>query len=286
MLSWQIGDVKVSRVVEMELPVPYSPESFFLKEATPEALAPMKWLFPHFAKEDGTLMLSIHALLVEAPGKKLVVDTCVGNDRPRSILGGEKLQTKFLDHMKEAGFTRDNVDAVVCTHLHVDHVGWNTMLQNGKWVPTFPNARYLIGGTEWDFFSRQTDDFFKAPVDDSIRPIFDHSMAELVDDGRKLSDELWLEATPGHTPGHFSVRISSKGQNAIITGDMMHHPIQCRYPDWDDNFDVDLAHAKRTRRAFCERYADTGTLVFGTHFATPSAGKIVKKDDSFRFILE
>jgi glyoxylase-like metal-dependent hydrolase (beta-lactamase superfamily II) len=141
----------------------------------------------------------------------------------------------------------------------------------------FPECALSGRRHEWDFFSRQQDDFFKAPVEDSVRPIFDHGLADLVDDSGRVTDEVWLEATPGHTPGHYSVRISSKGQNAVITGDMMHHPIQCRYPEWDDNFDVDLAHAKKTRRAFCERYADTGTIVLGTHFATPSAGKIVRK---------
>src|SRR6266851_6101258 len=160
-----------------------------------------------------------------------------------------------------------------------------TLCWRDKWVATFPNARYLIGGTEWDFFSRQEDDFFKPPVDDSVRPLFAEGRADLVDDKRKITDEVWLESTPGHTPGHFAVRISSEGEDAVITGDLMHHPIQCRYPEWDDNFDVDGPQAKKTRREFCERYADGKTLVLGTHFATPSAGKIVKKDDSFRFVL-
>jgi glyoxylase-like metal-dependent hydrolase (beta-lactamase superfamily II) len=159
------------------------------------------------------------------------------------------------------------------------------MLKNEKWVPTFPNAKYLVGGTEWDFFSRAVDPFFKDPVEDSVRPVMAEGMTELVDDQYKITDEVWLESTPGHTPGHFAVRISSKGQEAVITGDLMHHPIQCRYPEWDDVFDVDGPQAKKTRRAFCERYADGKTLVIGTHFATPAAGKIVKKDDSFRFIL-
>jgi glyoxylase-like metal-dependent hydrolase (beta-lactamase superfamily II) len=124
----------------------------------------------------------------------------------------------------------------------------------------------------------------KDPVDDSVRPVMAEGMSELVDEGYRITDEVWLESTPGHTPGHFAVRISSKDQNAVITGDLMHHPIQCRYPEWDDNFDTDGPMAKKTRRAFCERYADSGVLVFGTHFA-PSPGKISKKDDSFRFSL-
>ena len=158
------------------------------------------------------------------------------------------------------------------------------MLKDGKWVATFPNAKYVIGGTEWDFFARNEDPFFKDPVEDSVRPVIAEGRADLVDDKHRITDEVWLESTPGHTPGHFSVRISSKGQDAVITGDLMHHPIQCRYPEWDDNFDIDGPQAKKTRRAFCERYADTGVAVIGTHFATPSVGKIIKKDDSFRYV--
>lgn len=118
-----------------------------------------------------------------------------------------------------------------------------------------------------------------------MRPVMAEGMLTFVDDKHKITDEVWLESTPGHTPGHFSVRISSAGQGAVITGDLMHHPIQCRFPEWDDNFDVDGKLAKQTRRAFCERYADSNVLVFGTHFAAPSAGKIVRYGDSFRFIL-
>jgi len=229
--------------------------------------------------------MSIHALVIESMGKRIVVDTCIGNDKVRSNPEWSKLQLPFLNNLQEIGCPRESIDRVVCTHLHVDHVGWNTMLKGGKWVPTFPTAKYLIGGTEWDFFSRSEDPFLKDPVDDSVRPVMAEGMGELVDDKCRVTDEVWLESTPGHTPGHFAVRISSKGQHAVITGDLMHHPIQCRYPEWDDNFDTDGPLAKKTRRAFCERYADSATLVFGTHFATPSAGKIVKKDDSFRFVL-
>jgi glyoxylase-like metal-dependent hydrolase (beta-lactamase superfamily II) len=229
--------------------------------------------------------MSIQALIIESLGKKIIVDTCIGNDKVRSNPEWNKLQLPFLDDLKKAGYPRESIDRVVCTHLHVDHVGWNTMRKNDKWVATFPNAKYLIGGTEWDFFSRTEDPFLKDPVDDSIRPVMAEGMTELVDAKYKITDEVWLESTPGHTPGHFAVRISSKGQDAVITGDLMHHPIQCRYPEWDDNFDTDGPMAKRTRREFCERYSDSKTLVLGTHFATPSAGKIVKKDDSFRFVL-
>jgi glyoxylase-like metal-dependent hydrolase (beta-lactamase superfamily II) len=147
MLSWTIGEVTVTRVVEMELPVPYGGALPFLREAAPDVLQTMPWLYPHFVTADGALVLSIHALLIDAPGLKLVVDTCIGNDKARALLRGQSLQTNFLQQLSDAGFAREAVNTVVCTHLHVDHVGWNTMLQDGKWVPTFPNARYLIGKT-------------------------------------------------------------------------------------------------------------------------------------------
>jgi glyoxylase-like metal-dependent hydrolase (beta-lactamase superfamily II) len=283
MNQWKIGDVKISRVIESEVAWD---GTMLLPNATVDGVKKERdWLLPAFSDEVGRLRLSIHALVLESMGKRIVVDTCIGNDKVRSNPEWNKLQLPFLQDLQKLGYSRESIDNVICTHLHIDHVGWNTMLKNDKWVATFPNARYLIGGTEWDFFSRQEDEFFKPPVDDSVRPLFAEGRADLVDDKRKITDEVWLESTPGHTPGHFAVRISSKGQDAVITGDLMHHPIQCRYPEWDDNFDVDLPQAKKTRRAFCERYADTGILVLGTHFATPSAGKIVKQDDSFRFVL-
>jgi glyoxylase-like metal-dependent hydrolase (beta-lactamase superfamily II) len=140
MLNWQVGAVKITRVVEMPMSIPYDPDGFFLHDATPEALKASPWLYPHFASEDGTLLPSIHALLVETPELRLVIDTCIGNDKPRNLLNGNPLATPFLQRLAAVGWSRENVDAVVCTHLHVDHVGWNTMLVDGAWVPTFPRA--------------------------------------------------------------------------------------------------------------------------------------------------
>ena len=282
MNTWKIGDVKISRIVESEAPWP---GTFILPNATEENVRKEKdWLYPIFTDEKGKTRMSIHALILESQGKKIIVDTCIGNDKVRSNPEWSKLKLPFLKNLEEIGCPRESIDRIICTHLHVDHVGWNTMLKNDKWVPTFPNAKYLIGGTEWDFFSKSEDPFMKDPVDDSVRPVMAEGQGELVDDKYRVTDEVWLESTPGHTPGHFAVRISSKGEDAVITGDLMHHPIQCRYPEWDDNFDTDGPQAKKTRRAFCEKYADTNVRVFGTHFATPSSGRIIKKDDSFRFV--
>ncbi len=283
MNRWKIGEVSITRVIESEAPWD---GTLLLPEATAANVRKERdWLHPTFTDDAGLLRMSIHAFVIESRGKRIVVDTCIGNDKERPIPEWNRQQWPFLANLERAGYARESVDLVLCTHLHVDHVGWNTMLRGGRWVPTFPNATYLIGGTEWDFFSTAEEPFLKGPVDDSVRPVVAAGMSQLVDDAHRLTDEVWLESTPGHTPGHFSVRISSRGEEAVITGDLMHHPILCRYPEWDNKFDYDGPRAKKTRRAFCERYADSGVLVLGTHFATPSAGRIRKQDDAYRFVL-
>ena len=283
MNRWKIGEVSITRVIESEAPWD---GTLLLPEATAANVRKERdWLHPTFTDDAGLLRMSIHAFVIASRGKRIVVDTCIGNDKERPIPEWNRQQWPFLANLEKAGYARESVDMVLCTHLHVDHVGWNTMLRGGTWVPTFPNATYLIGGTEWDFFSTAEEPFLKGPVDDSVRPVVAAGMSQLVDDAHRLTDEVWLESTPGHTPGHFSVRISSRGEEAVITGDLMHHPILCRYPEWDNKFDYDGPRAKKTRRAFCERYADSGVLVLGTHFATPSAGRIRKQDDAYRFVL-
>ena len=284
MNRWTIGDVRVTRVVESEMPWD---GTFLLPEATAENVTKERsWLYPMFADDAGLLRMSIHAFVVESRGKRILIDTCVGNDKQRPVPEWDRQQWPFLTALAEAGCSRESIDAVVCTHLHLDHVGWNTVLQNGRWAPTFPNASYLIGGTEWDFFSTTEEPLLKGPVDDSVRPVVAEGRALLVDAGHRITDEVWLESTPGHTPGHFSVRIASRGEQAVITGDVLHHPILCGHPEWDNLFDIDGMRAKRMRREFCERFADSGILVFGTHFATPAAGRIVRAGDAYRFALD
>lgn len=287
MLQWQIGDVTVKRVVEFVAPVPLNPEAPFFDGLTLDALRKMPWLFPHFASEDGTLKLSIHALLVEAPGGiRLVVDTCVGNDKPRNMTRQRPFQRPFLQHLTEAGFARESVTTVVCTHLHVDHVGWNTMLgETGQWLPTFPNAQYLIGRQEYEHWIKDDEPEQKAIMADSVKPIFDAGLARMVEMDHRISNELRLMPTTGHTPGHVSVVIESKGETAIITGDMMHHPAQIGRPDWAPGFDSDKAAARVTRKAMLKDWADQPILIIGTHFAEPTAGHIVRDGDSYKFAI-
>jgi glyoxylase-like metal-dependent hydrolase (beta-lactamase superfamily II) len=279
MLSWQVGRVKITRIVEMDLPVPAE----FCPGATPEVLRKMPWLYPHFVSEDDSVLnMSVHALLVEARGLRLVVDTCVGNDRAREITGGEAMHTPFLEHMASAGWTRESVDAVVCTHLHVDHVGWNTTLEGDKWVPTFPKARYLIGRHEYEWMLTVDDDEQRAMLGDSIKPILDAGLMELVEMDQVISPEIRLVPSDGHTPGHVSVLIESDGQRAVITGDICHHPSQMVHFDWQfGDFDKEAGVATR-KRLFAE-WADQPILVIGTHFAAPTAGHVHRDGGVFRF---
>jgi len=282
MQRWKIGDVTVTRIVELEL---VSAGTFVLPDATPENLKRLPWLAPHFVQDDGQVRMSIHAFVVESEGRRIVVDTCLGNDKPRPIPDWNMLQGPFLQDLAAAGHARESVDTVLCTHLHVDHVGWNTLLEAGRWVPTFPRARYLFARKEWEYWSNVQDEQFGDVMGDSVRPVVDAGLVDLVEPDHAITSEVRLEPTPGHTPGHVSVRISSRGQEAVITGDLMHHPCQVGRPDWSSHFDVDAQAAQATRRRFLERYAERPTLVFGTHFATPTAGRIVRDGDAYRFVV-
>ena len=281
MLSWQVGAVKITRIVELQIPIPYNRASPFLVEATPEALRAIPWLYPNFVNEQDQLLLSIHALLVDAPGLRLVVDTCIGNDRPRSLLRGQPLATPFLQSMADAGWSRETVDAVVCTHLHVDHVGWNTMLEDGAWVPTFPNARYLLGKTEFAHWSTEGDEEQQTILSDSVQPILDAGLAEFVEMDHRISPHLRLTPSTGHTPGH-----ESEGESAVITGDMSHHPCQMAHPHWSPSFDSDPRAAAATRVRLFAEWADKPILVIGTHYAAPTAGYIMREGAGFRFDAE
>lgn len=276
-LSWTIGEVKVTRVQESEAPLP--PEGL-IANIVPERLAEhAKWLKPHFMNEDGTIRLSIHALVVESAGKTIVVDTCMGNDRPLPM-GLEPMQTDFLARLEQV-VPREKVDYVLCTHLHFDHVGWNTMLVDGKWVPTFPNAEYLFGREEYEHWTSGVEDE-NIDLRFTVQPVVDAGLHRLVESRHALTGDVSLEPTPGHTPGHVSVLIESQGAEAVITGDMVHHPMQLAEPGWGSHPDSIPEMATETRKAFVDRYGDSAVLVIGTHFAGPTAGRIVKVGDSCR----
>ena len=279
-----VGRLRVTAVVERAGP---TRPTWLLPDAVPEAVERHRdWLTPHFLDDKGRLLQSIHTFVLQAPGLTALVDTCVGNDKDR---GGRApfhmMRTSFLEDLRAAGFPPESIDVVVCTHLHVDHVGWNTRLDHGRWVPTFPRARHLFARQEWEHWSSERDEDTKRILADSVQPVLDAGLADLVDMDHRISDEIWFEPTPGHTPGHVSVRLRSGEGEAVITGDLMHHPIQMAEPQWATPFDTDAEQARKTRRAFCERYADTGVTVLGTHFHDPTAGRVVRHGPTWRLAV-
>ena len=229
-MQWRIGAVTVTKIVELEVT---GGSRFLLPQATYEEILPIEWLQPDFADERGRLKMSIHALVVETPGRRIIVDTCLGNDKEnRRIPTWNQTQTSFLADLAAAGYARETIDTVVCTHLHVDHVGWNTMLVDGHWVPTFPKARYLMGRVEYRHWTTQREREDMAVVlADSVAPVWAAGLVDLVETDHRICDEISLLPTPGHTPGHVSLRIASMGEEALITGDFMHHPCQIARPD-------------------------------------------------------
>ena len=270
--SWQVGDIKVTRVVEMEIA---GGTKFILPDATREACLAYPWMQPHFMDAEGNLIMSIHALIVDTGERRIIVDTCIGNDKERSIPNWSNLQTSFLADIAAAGYPRETIDTVMCTHLHVDHVGWNTMLVDGEWVPTFTNARYLLAEKEWRHWDANEDEeVYGSVLADSVRPVVAAGLVDFVDENHKVCDEVWLEPTPGHTPGHVSVHLASNGEEALITGDCIHHPCQMTRIDWCSSADSDQARGQKTREELLARYVDTDTLIIGTHFATPTAGHV------------
>ena len=280
-MKWSIGDVTVTKIVELEMT---GGTRFLLPQATPEEILKLGWLQPHFADENGRLRMSIHSFIVETPDHRIVVDTCLGNDKQeRRIPHWNDRDGPFLADLAAAGFPAESIDTVLCTHLHVDHVGWNTRLVDGKWVPTFPRARYLMGRTEYEHWSAVKDRPDMAHImADSVTPIVEAGLAMMVETNERICEEISLIPTLGHTPGHVSVMIQSRGEQAMITGDFVHHPCQIANPEWSTLADSDPEQGIATRRRMFQRLAGTPVLIIGTHFAGTTAGRLVTDGGSYR----
>jgi glyoxylase-like metal-dependent hydrolase (beta-lactamase superfamily II) len=285
MQTWKIGDVTITKLVELEAT---GGLNFLLPQATKEAVRPLQWLYPQFMDEAGRLKASVHALVIQTPTRRIVVDTCLGNDKQgRGVPLWNDRQGPFLSDLAAAGFARESIDTVICTHLHVDHVGWNTMLVDGRWVPTFPNARYLMTGAEYEYWRDQKEqDEQVAVFADSVRPVFEAGLVDLVANDHRVCEEVGFLPTLGHTPGHVSIRVASRGDEALITGDFLHHPCQLAHPDWAALVDYDQKHSTRTRFEMFDRLAGASTLVIGTHFAGATAGHIERDGAVYKFRVD
>ena len=286
----KVGEFEISRVVESE--VPFIEPNVFLPDFTPETFEANKdWLLPRYADAaSGKLIFAFQSYIVRTPRHTILVDTCVGNDKPRPNRPSWHMQNwTYLADLGLAGVKPEQVDFVMCTHLHIDHVGWNTRLKDGRWVPTFPNAKYIFARTEYEFWQERDRSGTQGPVlnvfDDSVRPVMEAGQVELVEMDYEFDKGLWFEPAPGHTVGNMVIHLKSGAARAVLSGDVLHHPLQLVRPEWSSRACEDKAQSATTRRALIERYADTDTLMAPAHFASPSIGHIVSHRGAFAYRL-
>ena len=282
-LTFKAGDLTIQRIIEQE--ASFVPALEMLPTLTPEVLAENRaWMQAANALDaNDVLLLCFQSYVVKTPHHTILIDSCIGNDKPRP--GRPKWNMKTDDTyaraLAAAGISVGDIDYVMCTHLHVDHVGWNTRLENGKWVPTFPKAKYVFGKTEFDYWAGVHAKTPVPVIEDSVMPIVEAKRCEIVGDEAAIGDHVRILPTPGHTPGHSAFRLGRGKDDAVFSGDLMHSPIQTRFPEMSVKFDVDQAEAGKTRRSFLERYCDTDTLCCTAHFPSPSVGRIKRRGNGF-----
>lgn len=263
---------------------------FLLPAFDPQLLKSHEWLQPDFVNDEGKVMMSFHSYVIRTGRHVILVDGCVGNDKERPLRPvWHRQQGPYLQHLAAAGVRPEEVTLVFCSHLHADHVGWNTKLVDGRWVPTFPNARYLFGRTEYEHWEKENREALKrgealpnhGSFADSVLPVMDAKQADLVASDYQIEDGLHLEAAPGHTPGGCLLHVRNRGAHGIFSGDVIHTPVQLADPGLSSRFCSDAVLSATTRRALCERIADTPSVLFTGHFPAPSAARIVRLGGGF-----
>lgn len=302
-MQWQIGDIKVTSIVEQ----PLGGFEMLMPTATSEIVKNVPWLKPNFVDDEGIMQGLVQGFVVEAGSLKIMIDTCIGNDKQLSMTEWHQKQFPFLERLEEAGYSPDDIDIVLCTHLHLDHIGWNTYLDGETWKPTFPNARYLFAKVEYDNFlaALESEPLSMENVKDkteqlavlmditnretyvdSIRPVVEAGLVDFVETNHQVCEGVHLTPTHGHTEGHVSVLIESNGQRAMVTGDMLHHPLQIARPEIWTIVDEDRQRAVKTRERILQESEENGQLVIGSHFCEPTAGYIRKHDGEYKFDIE
>jgi glyoxylase-like metal-dependent hydrolase (beta-lactamase superfamily II) len=288
MTTRRIGATTVTRVEERAGPG-FAPD-MLLPDWDPAVLQEHgDWLVPNYYDvASGKMMSSIHSWVIRTRHHTILIDTCVGNHKPRpNFERFNMLDTPYLDRLQAAGVTPEQVDYVMCTHLHVDHVGWNTRLVDGRWVPTFPNATYVFSQVERDYWdpgkNKDLPDTAAAIFADSIAPVIDSGQVMTTGMTDTLGDNLLIEPAPGHAPGHVVFRLQDGGDEGVFIGDVMHHPIQVYRPEWSSRFCTDPREAERSRRRVLEQCAECNARVFPAHFGAPHLGWVRRKGAGFRF---
>jgi len=281
----RIGDVTITSIIERDGPW-RTPEAMFPDYDPEIGRAHLADLDPVvYDAASNRMVITYQTFVIRTPHHTILVDTCTGEDKgfPPPM---DFPKQPWLDGFKSAGLSFEQIDYVFCTHLHIDHCGWNTVLRDGRWVPTFPRAKYVFHKREyaaWEAADKRGENPPGNVWRYNCEPIVAAGQALLVDDDYVLDDLVSLTPTPGHSPCHCCVNIRSKGQRAVVTGDMMHHALQCREPDWSTIFCWDPALAAQSRRRFLHSVADTDTVILPVHFPSPTAGRIEADGGRFKY---
>jgi glyoxylase-like metal-dependent hydrolase (beta-lactamase superfamily II) len=280
------GPFDVKKVVEFEWR-DRDPE-FLLRNVSAEMFAATRTARdPRFVNvEAARLIMSFHSYVISTGNVNILVDTCVGNHKNRPALAEWHMQERpYLETLHRAGFGLDDIDFVCCTHLHADHIGWNTQLEDGRWVPTFPKARYIFARREveyWEqFHAADPDNPYRNSWADSVLPVLEAGRVDLVESDHEIASGIWLAPAPGHTPGNIVLELKQGSRRAMMCGDSIHHAVQIEKPSWSSNFCLDPVEAATTRLRLLERIADNGTVLLPAHFGGPTAVQVVSDDQGF-----
>ena len=288
---YKLGELEIHRAIESEVPI-FDTFTFF-PDATREVVEANKdWLMPRYIDPKTIeVILCIQSYVIKTSHHTILVDTCVGNHKSRPARPSWHMQNSpFIEELASVGVHPEEVDFVLCTHLHVDHVGWNTKLLDGRWVPTFPNAKYIFSRYEFELWAARYEKGETVPVplvyEDSVLPIVEAGQAIIVEDTHQIDDGMWLEPAPGHTPGHVMLNLKSGEETALMSGDVIHHPLQLIRPEWSSRACEDPHLSAVSRTKMLERVADTNTLLCPAHFGSPTMGHVISHaTDGFRYRL-
>ena len=282
----KLGDVTVTRIEETHGPI-MPADAFF------PGLPEQAWrehrddLVPDHLGDDSMVRVAMQTWLLRSEGRTILIDTVVGNDKERpAVEPWHRQNVDYLGRLAAAGVRPEDVDLVVNTHLHVDHIGWNTRLVDGAWVPTFPNATYLMPAVDFRYWNPAENPEVENGVNqnayaDSIAPVHAAGQVQLWEDEHRIDWHLRLEAAPGHTPGHAVVVLESGDDRALFAGDIVHTPLQLHETDHSSCFCTDPAQARVTRRRLLGWAADNHALVLPAHFSGHSAFEIQRHGDAY-----
>ncbi|MFI9048428.1 MBL fold metallo-hydrolase [Streptomyces sp. NPDC053427] len=282
-----LGDVEVIRVVEWQGPIAAARD--FVPESGAEVWKDNAgWLAPdHWDPDSDRMKCAVQTWVLRSGGRTVVVDTGVGNDRERPGSPFHHWQNDFLGSLARAGVRPQDVDVVVNTHLHGDHVGWNTTGIEGEWQPTFPNAQYLLPAAD-DFhfgpdnaYGNGVREVDRLIYEDSVAPVHRAGQVVLWEGVHRIDDHLTLESAPGHTPGSSVLRLASGSDRAVFVGDLLHSPVQILAPSCNSCFCLDADQAVASRRRILERAADERELLVPAHFGGTGALEVRREGARF-----